>query len=243
MQINNHYLKKMYTWLLPFICILCGQPAEQNQDLCRACHKMLPLLIHGCPCCAIPLPDSAAGFICGQCLQTTPPFNITHALYCYELPITKLILELKFNQALVNARLLGELLAAEIQQKWYRTSPLPSLIIPMPLHKARLKERGFNQALEIARPIANMLNLPIHISHCHRRKLTQPQTMLSAAERRKNVKGAFIVTKNFSGQHVAVIDDVITTGSTMVEFCKSLKQQGAARIDVWCCARAGHASD
>lgn len=235
MQIKNHYLKKACAWLLPFTCVLCAHPSGSHQDLCDPCQQTFPLLKEGCIGCAIPL--STTGLLCGQCAQKTPPFDVTHALYSYELPIMKLILELKFNQALINARLLGELLAAEIHDVWYQNKPLPHLIIPIPLHPTRLKERGFNQALEIARPIANSLKLPIETKHCHRNKLTTPQSTLLAAERGKNVKGAFNVTRNFTGLHVAVIDDVITTGSTMTEFCKVLKQHGTQQIDVWCCAK------
>jgi ComF family protein len=237
MQIKNHYLKKICSWLLPFTCILCGHSSERNQDLCEPCYQTLVLLKKGCLCCAIPLPEKVAGLRCGQCLQKTPPFDVTHALYSYQLPITRLILELKFNQALINARILGEHLADAIQQSWYQTKVLPNIIIPVPLHATRLKERGFNQALEIARPIAKALKIPLSTTHCQRHKLTAPQSMLSAAKRQQNVKNAFTVTGNFTGQHVAVIDDVITTGNTITEFCKVLKQHGARQIDVWCCAR------
>jgi len=235
MQIKNHYLKKAYAWLLPFTCVLCSHPSFANQDLCDPCLQALPRLEEGCIRCAIPL--SIKGSLCGQCLQKNPPFDVTHALYSYELPITKLILELKFNHTLFNARLLGELLAIEIRQNWYKNKPLPDLIIPIPLHAARLKERGFNQALELARPIAHYLKRPLEIKHCHRTKLTSPQSTLLAAERQKNVRDAFDVSRNFTGLHVAVIDDVITTGNTMTEFCKVLKQQGVKQIDAWCCAK------
>ncbi len=185
----------------------------------------------------MPLPGSTDGLLCGQCLQKAPPFDVTYALYLYEAPITKLILALKFNQALVNARVLGELLATAALQSWYKTRSLPTVIIPVPLHPTRLKERGFNQSLEIARPLAKALKLPIDTDHCKRNKVTAPQSTLLAAERRDNVKGAFTVSGHFAGQHVAVIDDVITTGSTVTEFCNVLKQHGAQTIDIWCCAR------
>lgn len=239
MDIKNYYLKKALAWLLPYTCILCGHSSQRNQDLCDPCHQTLPFLKQGCLCCAMPLPESTKGLVCGQCLQTTPPFDATYALYLYQMPITKLILELKFNQALVNARILGELLAEEALQSWYKTRPLPKVIIPIPLHPTRLKERGFNQALEIARPLAKALKLPINTEDCQRHKLTAPQSTLPATERRQNMKEAFAVSKNFTGQHVAVIDDVITTSNTVTEFCNVLKQHGAQTIDVWCCARAG----
>lgn len=145
---------------------------------------------------------------------------------------------MKFQHALTNARLLGELLAEKIQQDWYREKSLPDVIIPIPLHKKRLRERGFNQALEIARFTAKKLHLPIDASSSLRTKPTLAQTTLSAKERQKNLRGAFLIKENFRYQKVAVIDDVITTGHTMMAFCQALKNQGAAQIDVWCCARA-----
>jgi ComF family protein len=237
MQSKNYYLKKILTWLLPYTCILCSRPADRNQDLCTPCYQTLPVLSNSCLQCALPLPDSVREGTCGQCLQKTPPFDVTHALYSYESPIAQLILNLKFNQSLINARMLGELLAHHIAPIWYKNKPLPAMIIPLPLHPARLKERGFNQALEIARPIAKALKIPLNTTQCHRSKPTVPQSTLSAAERQKNVKGAFTVTGQFTGQHVVVIDDVITTGNTVTEFCKTLKQHKAQRVDVWCCAR------
>jgi len=239
MSIKNYYLKKALTWLLPYTCILCGHPSQRNQDLCDPCHQTLPFLKQSCLHCAMPLPGSAKGLACGQCLQATPPFDVTYAPYLYQAPITQLILEIKFNQSLINARVLGELLASAALESWYKTRPLPKVIIPIPLHSTRLKERGFNQALEIARPLARALKLPISTEDCQRHKLTVPQSTLLATERQQNMKGAFAVNRNFAGQHIAVIDDVITTGNTMTEFCKVLKQHGAQIIDVWCCARAG----
>lgn len=226
--------KKIYAWLLPFTCLLCGTLSDRNQDLCQSCYQDLPLAKHSCLKCAIPI--STIG-ICGQCLQKTPPLDKTYALFLYQNPITKLILELKFNQAIVNARVLGELLTEKIQTTWYKINPLPDVIIPIPLHASRLKERGFNQALEIARPIAKALKLPLSIHSCIRVKPTAAQATLHAAERQQNMKHAFSIKEDFSNQHIAVIDDVITTGSTINEFCAALKQNGAKSIDVWCCAR------
>ena len=113
----------------------------------------------------------------------------------------------------------------------------PDNLIPMPLHKNRLSERGFNQAVELARPIAKHLGLPIDLNNCIRKKTTAPQSDLSRKERIKNVKGAFEVLRPVSG-HVVIIEDVMTTGSTAHEFAKTLLQAGATNVDVWVCARA-----
>jgi ComF family protein len=237
MKIKNHYLKKIAAWLLPYTCLFCSASSSRQQDICQACLDDLPKLENPCPRCAKPLPFAHSDLTCGECIKLSPPFDFTHALFAYESPITRFIMQLKFNHALVNARILGELLTEKIQRDWYQHKPLPNLIIPMPLHPNRLKERGFNQAIEIARPIAKSLQLPLQLSDCLRIKETAAQATLLAKERQYNIKQAFKVNKNFSGQHIAVIDDVITTGHTMTEFCKSLKKAGASKIDVWCCAR------
>lgn len=231
-----HYLKKALSWLLPYTCILCGEHSSRQQDLCETCYQNLPWLPYSCLCCAIPL--STPEQLCGHCLHHAPPFGKTYSLFLYQAPIAKLIIELKFKQSLVNARVLGELMAIHLQ-KQYQTQPLPEIIIPVPLHSERLKERGFNQALELARPIARALHLPIHTHTIQRVKATLAQTSLSAEERRQNMKNAFLVTQNLVYNHVAAVDDVITTGNTVTEFCKTLRQSGIQRIDVWCCARAG----
>ena len=148
-----------------------------------------------------------------------------------------MILKLKFNHALLHAHILGHLLAKKIRVEWYINKPLPNRIIPVPLHPIRLKERGFNQAVEIARPIAKHLKLPLNYHIGQRMKHTTAQAVLPARQRQKNMKNAFVVTHDLSNQHIAIIDDVITTGRTIREFASALKSAGAQRIDVWCCAR------
>ncbi len=234
MPIKINYLKKIYSWLLPFTCVLCGKISFRHQDLCEDCYNELPILTQACPRCATPLLKTQ---LCGQCLIQPPTFDVTHALFLYQPPITSLILKLKFNHALIHARIFGELLAKKIRDDWYLHKPLPDIIIPIPLHVKRLQERGFNQALEIAKPIAKELKLPINNTASQRIKHTAAQATLSARERRQNIKNAFVINYDMANQHVAVIDDVITTGHTVMEFCNALKHKGARAIDVWCCAR------
>jgi ComF family protein len=236
-------IKKLLSWLLPYTCILCGHPSHREQDLCLACHQDLPTPKTSCNICAAILSAENNMLICGQCLQQARPFDATFALFDYKTPIDKLLLELKFNQKLVNARVLGELMADKIQSTWYKTRPLPNVIIPMPLHFQRLRERGYNQAMELARPIVKRCRIPVNIHACQRIKPTAPQATLTAKERETNVKQAFTTNKRWDNDHIAVIDDVITTGNTMREFCHLLKANGAKRIDVWCCARPIHRDD
>lgn len=231
----RHYLKKWSAWLLPYHCILCKEDTQRSKLLCETCEQDLPMIDFSCSRCAIPMPYAT---LCGTCLQDPPPYHTTHALYLYELPVTKLILELKFHQALLHANLFGKLLAEHIKTVWYLEKPLPTVIIPMPLHADRLKKRGFNQAVEIARTLASELKLPQDYASFLRVKPTQPQSTLTIQARKANLNKAFLMKKPFNHQHVAVVDDVITTGSTVREFCQLLKKAGVTTIDVWCVARA-----
>lgn len=223
--------------LLPETCIVCGEtPATIN--LCARCQASLPILPHNCYQCAQFLQQSH--FIrlrCGACLQSPPAFDHIFPLFPYQPPIIQLIVQLKFQQKLAPARTFSELMLQKIKTEWYLNHPLPDRIIPMPLHNDRLKERGFNQAMEIARPLAKKLNIPLDYKSTLRVLSTKAQSHLAARARKKNVKHAFISNKLFTGQHLAVVDDVVTTAQTMREFCLMLKNQGASRIDIWCCAR------
>jgi predicted amidophosphoribosyltransferase len=126
----------------------------------------------------------------------------------------------------------------QIKNVWYSHQTLPDLILPIPLHPIRLKERGFNQAIEIARPISKKLSIPIDTKGPKRIKYTLPQSGLPARQRRKNTCDAFVIQGDYAGLHIAVLDDVITTQHTMWAFCEVLTQAGAVKIDAWCCARA-----
>ncbi|MEN9916293.1 MAG: competence protein [Pseudomonadota bacterium] len=149
--------------------------------------------------------------------------------------IKKMITGLKFQQKLIYAHILGTLLAEKISAQ-YQDETLPDVIIPVPLHKKRLYERGFNQAIELARPISKILNIRIDCKSCERVRNTAAQSMLPAKQRSNNVKNAFVAKQNH-GQHIALLDDVMTTGHTLIELSRALYDVGVKRIDVWCCAR------
>jgi len=231
------WAEKILTWVLPFTCVLCKEPAEGPLDLCQACRQDLPIVAHKCPQCGTKL-GTTPPLTCGACLQAPPPFAATYALYDYQWPLPSLILGLKFGQELKFARVLGELLAEKIAQDWYKGKSLPELIVPVPLHRERLKERGFNQALELARPISKRLKIPIDTHSVHRVKNTRAQMELKAKERRLNIKGAFAVDGHFTHKRIAILDDVVTTASTAKELTRALLSNGAAEVDLWCCARA-----
>ncbi len=242
LQILKQSLYAIQSITLPAACVLCGSGTHQHQtaNLCDTCHNSLPILPHHCPQCARFLPISTHPHtICGACLKESPPFDRTFALFPYQPPIISLIAQMKFHQQLSHAYLFGTLLSRQIQDWWYAQNRLPDLILPVPLHETRLRERGFNQAYEIAKPIAATLGIPIDIQGSCRHKPTSPQSGLPAHRRKTNIRHAFSVRTRYDNLHLAVIDDVVTTGQTMREFCHALKQHGASKIDVWCCARRG----
>lgn len=237
-------VQSIVEWLLPSTCILCDSLTRNTQNLCQLCQQDLPILPHSCQQCADFLLSSTINpannlLKCGNCLKNPPAYDQTYALFPYQSPINHLITKLKFQHQLSHARILGELLANRIQTQWYWNKPLPDLIIPIPLHPLRLRERGFNQALEIARPIAKALAIPIDFQGVKRIKNTRAQSGLLAEERKRNIAQAFSITRDYSNLTIAILDDVITTGHTVRECCRMLKNQGAARIHVWCCARNG----
>lgn len=228
---------KTFNALLPTTCILCQEVSSRSYALCSSCEAQLPWLYNVCPQCALPFSAYADSkhVVCGRCLRYPPPYDLTIALWHYQQPITRLIAGLKFNKQLKCAELMGKLLAKELIKG--SDYCLPDCIIPVPLHPSRLRERGFNQALEIARPVAKQLQIPIDITSCQRVKATLAQSSIPARLRRKNTLNAFQVTADLSARHVAIIDDVVTTGYTIKELAKQLKRAGVAKIDIWCLAR------
>ena len=231
------FFQKVAGWALPPTCMLCSAPAQQALDICPACEADLPKVRHACAKCAQPLPAGSGALAdCGKCLQRPPPFERTVALFHYLAPVDYLIASLKFHHQLMCSRLLGELLSREIEQR-YPHDEFPQCIIPVPLHQARLRERGFNQAVEIARPVAKRLKIPLDFTACERSRHTSAQSELPAKERYQNVKGAFRVIKKLTVKHVVILDDVVTTGHTVSELSRTLQAAGVARVDVWCCAR------
>lgn len=172
--------------------------------------------------------------LCGHCVKQLPAFDRVHAPYLFQDAMRHLILGLKFQRRFENARLLGALLADSLAGN----AALPQLLIPVPLHPLRYRERGFNQAVEIGRTVARQLRLPLELSVCRRRRDTPHQTGLSAKQRRKNLRHAFALAKPLHAMHVAILDDVMTSGTTANELATVLRAAGASRIEVWACARA-----
>ncbi len=238
----NQWIKtiqsRMEAVLLPPVCMLCGSAGERSadhlRDLCPSCQDALPWAGSQCARCALPLSATALEALCGRC-QTQPlAFERCLAPFVYRAPLDHLLLGLKFSGRLSQARLLGELMA-----QWLATvvDVPPDHIIPVPLHATRLRERGFNQAVELARPIARQFGLPLKLDAVRRLRATPPQSDLSRKARLKNIKGAFAVSRSLQGK-VVIIDDVMTTGSSAHELAQTLLAAGAEQVEVWVCARA-----
>ncbi len=225
----NGWLKNVQPWLFPPVCLLCG--AGGAGDVCAACEADLPWLRAACSVCAAPLP--VAG-VCGRCLRQPPPFDKAHALWRYAAPADALILRLKFAGKLSVARYLGACMAERLGA---RDAPLPQALIPVPLHATRLRERGFNQAVELARPLAAALGIVLDYRSCARVRATEAQAALPAAARKRNVRGAFAVARPLRYAHVAIVDDVMTSGHTVAALSTALRKAGVRRVEVWVCAR------
>jgi len=148
--------------------------------------------------------------------------------------VSHLIRELKFRGRLANARLLGDLMAGALAAS---AAPPPDLIVPVPLHPARQRRRGFNQAVELARPVSVRLGIPLAPSLCRRVRNTAPQSQLDGSYRRRNVRRAFAIAAA-SPPRVAIVDDVMTSASTVAALAAVLRRGGARRVEVWVCARA-----
>ena len=207
--------------------MLCGaaiKAGEADQPICGACAASLPRLPGlRCPVCALPTPG---GETCGACQRKAPNFDATLAPFIYAFPVDRLAQALKYQHRLALAGWLGLQLAAELARHGVR----PDLIVPMPLHPRRLSQRGFNQALELARPLARLSGLALDWRLVERNLDAPPQASLPWKARRKNVKGVFLCPGNPAGLHVLVVDDVMTTGATLDELARSLKARGAARV-------------
>lgn len=226
------WIKNLQFQFFPPTCLVCGAPGKDVLDLCTGCRFELPRNNPACGCCGIPLYGDQA-LICGQCQQHPPPFKRTLTPFLYEPPMDCLIKLLKFQGQLAAATLLGNLLQEVLIQ---RTTPLPEAMLPVPLHPSRMAERGFNQALEIARIVSKPMAIPIIANAVKRHRPTPPQVSLDAKARRSNVRGAFRRQQPIQARHIAIVDDVITTGSTVIEVARVLKRAGVEEIEVWALA-------
>lgn len=237
---STNFFGRLCARLLPQDCLLCGT-ASASDILCPACVADLPLLpeLH-CPQCAQP---TSTGERCGRCLAKPPHFDATIATFLYAFPLDRLVQSFKYQHRLAIGTYFGERIAQHLaaQQAIDRANRQPVLtfdrIVPLPLHPQRLRERGFNQALEIARPLERAFSWPIDARSCLRQRHTPAQAGLPWRERAGNVRNAFHCQNDLAGQHIALIDDVMTSGASLDECARTLKLHGAARVTLLVVAR------
>lgn len=215
-------------------CLLCGLRSQRTLPLCTRCEADLPWLTGHCRCCALPLPLSTAGpLLCPGCLKRPPPYQRICAAFQYRFPINQLIMRSKFNRQPVYLALLAQLLIRSLD-----LSDLPAMILPVPMHPARLRQRHYNQAYLLAKTVAQQLQLPLTTDLLRKTVLTDTQSALDAKARKRNLRNSFRCLQA-PAHHVAVIDDVVTTGATATEITRVLKRAGCARVEIWAVARTG----
>ncbi len=212
-----------------------------REALCIGCqHQFFSRHAHRCTRCATPLEDTATT-TCGECLKQPPAFDATIAAVNYAPPVDQLVLALKFGGRLALAPMFARMLRDASLQARAQHAMLPTCLTAVPLGSQRLVERGFNQALEIAKPLSRSLGIKLVPQLTARQRDTHAQAMLHPDERHKNIRNAFVVSHHavdhIKGQHVGVVDDVITTGETLNELAATLKRYGAARVTNFVFAR------
>ncbi|MDD5301275.1 MAG: double zinc ribbon domain-containing protein [Gallionella sp.] len=210
-------------------CVLCGSMSHDGL-WCAACDNALPYLdLPHCPACALPTPT---GEVCGQCLKHPPLFNQTTAVFGYAFPLDKLIQTMKYGEQLALAHAFAKKLALGINK-----NDLPDCVIPMPLHPAKLRKRGFNQSLLLATETARELGIELLPDTCQRVRDTPPQSALPWKERKKNMRDAFCCDVDLTGKHVALVDDVLTTGASLNALAGAVQKRGVSKISAWVVAR------
>ncbi|HLT90558.1 MAG TPA: ComF family protein [Woeseiaceae bacterium] len=217
---------------LPRSCVLCGTRLAAG-GLCGGCLADLPRIADACPRCAVPVPALPPGVPCGACQRRPPPFAAARAVLEYAFPVDAALKALKFHRRLHYAPAFAALLAPAARESF----PAADALVPVPLHHARHAWRGFNQARELARPLARSLGLPL-VGRVRRVRGTRPQAGLSARERRRNLAHAFAVTGRLPCRRPLIVDDVMTTGETCRRLAQALLAAGAEEVGVLVVARA-----
>lgn len=223
-----HQIGRLYSKLMPIQCILCGSD-HSEQIICEQCRPDLPTLGNVCPRCATPLSVSS---LCGYCLTHPPIQTVTISLYPYASPIDRLISDMKYHNTLYLTNFFAQQLCDKVSDRL-----LPKMLIPIPLHPSRLRQRGYNQSWEIARLLAQKLSIPISHDGLKRIRNTLPQASLPFSQRKQNLTKAFAQGNIVLPDHVALIDDVVTTGHTANMAGKVLQKAGVDHIELWTIAR------
>ena len=224
----NNISKTSLNWLFPQKCLICSDVPKHNHPCCRQCYLALPFYSSACHQCGQPL--LASSDFCGRCINNSPHYDACFCPFEYKDAIKGLIQNFKYNEKPELATNLAALLEFELFEN---NISLPDLIIPVPLHISRLRSRGYNQSSLIAKKVSKNLNIPISDNFISRHRNTDAQAGLSFKKRQKNLKNSFRIKNNFPAKSVALIDDVVTSGTTVNEISKILKKNGVDYIQVW----------
>lgn len=226
--------------MLPQQCVLCGHSLSAASGICAPCQHDLPWPMSPCHRCGIELgPEPPVHRYCGSCLAEPPAFDRCFAAFRYEYPVRELIANFKFDGRFAEGQTLAQLLADFVFGA-YQPERRPGCLLPVPLHPRRLRERGYNQSMELARAVGRRCHIPVAAQYCRRIRSTPSQKGLSADERAVNLRNAFSLERGTfvdPPDHIAIIDDVVTTMATVSAIARLLRTAGHRRIDVICLAR------
>ncbi|MCF4995815.1 ComF family protein [Pseudomonas syringae] len=244
MSCQPRHDKSVYIWLKnKQSCLLCDEVADDITPLCMACETDLPWLGEQCKTCALPLPG--AGLTCADCLRDPPAFEQVATPWLYGFPVDSLITRFKHNAKWPFGHLLADVLGQYLQHRFDEDLPRPDALLPVPMANKRLRQRGFNQAAMLGRWLSRQLELPCEENILRRIHHTSAQQDLDAKARKRNLLNAFILAPEVpvKGRHLALVDDVLTTGATAQALARLLMNAGAARVDVYCLARTPKPGD
>ena len=235
------FLVSLLDCIFPPLCQVCRSfiPNADDVHVCPSCREKMPLIVAPlCSRCGIPFAGVGDDHICGACIRDRPHFDAARAAFVYEGPCRDMIHAFKYHNKTHLRRPLGLLTAGGLSE--FITSVSADLIMPVPLHRTRLRSRGFNQAILLGEIFSRHTRIPLVRDNLRRIRWTEPQVNLAAAERRTNVTGAFSIRESstLEGRSILLVDDVLTTGSTVDECAKVLKSAGASRVLVVTVARA-----
>lgn len=222
--------RRIASVVVPLRCSFCAADCE-TLPLCAACRAQLPWNRQACPRCALPQNHDN---LCAHCLARAPPFVSAWAPLRLEMPVQQQIHALKYQAAFLHARLLGQLFAEALLA---RGVALPDVVLPVPLHPARQRRRGYNQSVELARALRRTTGLRVEAGWAQRLRRTDDQIGMTAIARRRNVAKAFSVDPQVNGLRVALLDDVMTTGATLAELARTCLRAGAQQVEAWAIAR------
>jgi len=238
MRCQPHDAKPVYIWLNnDQACLLCDERTRSEKMICDACEADLPWLTDQCERCALPMPMS--DLTCAQCTINPPAFDEVIAAWLYDFPIDTLVTRFKHQGKWPMGRLMAELFGEFLRYRFNEGLALPDFLLPVPMANKRMRQRGYNQAAMLADWLGSLLQLPVNDRLLQRVKETPAQQGLDAKARRRNLLDAFelLMPQEVTGKHIALVDDVLTTGSTADVIAKLLRKAGARQVDVYCLAR------